>query len=67
MGCCLVRADLVSQLVDEDDGAVTLVGVAGDLAQRDTHQARLAADLRCTHTHARRIGSRRRPRIFAVM
>jgi hypothetical protein len=46
----MLCAHLVSQLVDEDYGAATLAGVAGNLAQCHTHQARLAADLHSIST-----------------
>ena len=37
--------DLVSELVDEHDGAARLVGVTGQLAQGHTHEPSLTADL----------------------
>lgn len=36
---------LVAQLVDEHDRGATLAGMVRQLAQRSTHQSRLAADL----------------------
>jgi hypothetical protein len=48
---------LVSQLVDEHDGAATLVGVVGQLAQRHTHEASLATDLHSTGSATRAVAT----------
>src|SRR6185312_2966012 len=43
------HADLHADLVDEDDDGVGALDVAGELAQRLRHQARLQADLHLPH------------------
>ena len=43
------HADLHADLVDEDDHRVRALDVAGQLAQRLRHQARLQADVRIAH------------------
>src|SRR5215469_1423941 len=43
------HADLHADLVDEDDDGVGALDVAGELAQRLRHQARLQADLHLAH------------------
>ena len=43
------HADLHADLVDEDDDRVRALDVAGELAQRLRHEARLQADVRIAH------------------
>ena len=49
LGRAVHDADLVAQLVDEDDDAVVLGNHAGQLAHRLRHQARLQTHMRCAH------------------
>src|SRR5436190_13732797 len=49
LGAAEHHADLHADLVDEDDHAVRARDVAGELAQRLAHEARLEADVRVPH------------------
>jgi hypothetical protein len=49
LGAAEHHADLHADLVDEDDHAVRAADVAGELAQRLAHQARVQADVRVAH------------------
>ena len=48
-GVAVHHADLLAQLVDEDDDAVGLVDRAGELAQRLRHKAGVEADKAVAH------------------